>query len=159
MALLNDVLGWPPLDWLSHDVRDERKAIRKEGERRESERWNRSVDALLVELRERQRMISVEGRQRSFHGIDLSSRARERDEWVITELDDSSRAAVQDAYRQIHNLQAERRERESSVESQEQFWDERWLALSEEEVAHRETALKSIARAIAVLVAARKNPD
>ncbi len=56
-AASNQVLGWPPLDWLSHELRQETKRAKQDAERREVATFNQSVDAVLAELRERQRMI------------------------------------------------------------------------------------------------------
>ncbi len=73
-AASNQVLGWPPLDWLSHELRQETKRAKQDAERREVATFNQSVDAVLAELRERQRMISVEARHGSFYAASVTSR-------------------------------------------------------------------------------------
>jgi hypothetical protein len=129
---------------------------RQEAARLEITIFNNSVDALLTELRERQRMISVEVYQRSFHSIDLSSPAYTIHEWVVYRLSERARQLVNGAHQKIQNLWAMRTERES-VASDQSSRDEAWLALSNEEVAEREAALRAIGLAIAALSASKKD--
>jgi hypothetical protein len=72
--------------------------------------------------------------RRSFHSIDLSAPAHANHEWVIYSLPQDAERIVQSAYSQVQDLWARKAERDASPNEQS-YWDERWLALTDNEVA------------------------
>jgi hypothetical protein len=130
---------------------------RREAREREIGTFNRSLDALLAELRERQRMISVEARDRSFHRIDLSAPAHAIHGSVVYSLPNDAEQIVESAYSQVQHLWVRKAEREESAPNEQSFRDEAWLALTDREVAEREAALRAIRLALAVLSVSTKS--